>query len=72
MINNEDTYDQSDDGVEISTYNQCDQGNDTENYPPETIVISSSDEDLRWTTVVHVAKYSHLLVVCILSIFHVV
>ena len=47
-INNEDTYDQSDNEVEItgSTYNQCDQVNDsTENYLLETIAISSTDED---------------------------
>ena len=54
-INNENIYDQSDDGVEICTYDQCDQGNDyTENYPPETMVITSSDKDShleRWITV---------------------
>ena len=47
-INNEDTYDQSDNEVEItgSTYNQCDQVNDSiENYLLETIAISSTDED---------------------------
>ena len=47
-INNEDTYDQNDNEVEItgSTYNQCDQVNDsTENYLLETIAISSTDED---------------------------
>ena len=35
-INNKDTYDQSDDGIENMTYDQSNQDNYTENYPLES------------------------------------